>query len=141
MILPIMESSSYRENECLLHFLYAYEVNEEMPSPEAITISMESLRLSRAKALAAYEKCLQLLQKIEEIDQKIASLSKEYTLSRMTKIDLCVLRWAFFQRYQHPLEGPRILSEAIRLSKKFSTPEASKFIHAILDEKVLSVVS
>ncbi len=125
-------------NECLLHFLYSQEITGALTDVSDLKWTMKLLLISKQNVQEAHLLASQIVQNIPHLDEEIKKLSKEYDLDRISKIDLAILRWALFSREQG-LESERgILNEAIRLSKKFSTLEASKFIHAVLDTRISS---
>ncbi|MCB0394018.1 MAG: transcription antitermination factor NusB [Bdellovibrionales bacterium] len=76
------------------------------------------------------------LQKQEEIDSKISSVSHNWKLSRLAPVDKSILRIAVFELINPKSEvPPRVaINEAIELSKKYSTRDAAGFINGILDQ-------
>ncbi len=123
-------------NECILHFLYGQEITGFLADADDLKLTMKLLLISKQKVQEAHQFASKVLEKLPHLDEEIRQLSKEYDLERISKIDLAILRWALFSREQGLDSEKGILNEAIRLSKKFSTLEASKFIHAILDTRV-----
>lgn len=87
---------------------------------------------SFAKALAtgAWEKR-------KDSDKVITGLSKDWPIQRMGKVDLSILRLALFE-LNHEEDTPKsvVINEAVELAKKFSTPEAARFINGILGAHV-----
>lgn len=123
-------------NECLLQFLYGYEITGELQAPEDVKVPMKLLMLSKTKVEKARAYAMFISAKLSTIDEDIKNTLKDYEFDRVSKIDLCILRIGFFLIDEGKSEIKDIINESIRLSKKFSTKEASKFVHAILDEKV-----
>lgn len=68
-----------------------------------------------------------------ESDKILGRLSKDWSTDRMGKVDLSILRLALFE-LNHEDDTPKsvVINEAVELAKKFSSPEASKFINGIL---------
>ena len=123
-------------NECLLQFLYGFEITGDLQAPEDVKIPMKLLLLSKTKVEKARAYAMFICAKLEIIDEDIKNSLNDYEFDRVSKIDLCILRMGFFLIDEGKSEIKNIINESIRLSKKFSTKEASKFVHAILDEKV-----
>ena len=69
----------------------------------------------------------------DAIDKMIADLSRNWTMDRMGKVIVCVLRLAIYELL-HERDTPKsvVINEAVELAKKFSTDEASKFVNGIL---------
>ncbi len=123
-------------NECILQFLYGYEILGKISDPSDTKLSMKLLLISKAKVQEAREISIAISEKIEKLDEEIKNISRDYEFERISKVDLSILRMAFYLIDEEKSEIKDMINEAIRLSKKFSTKEASKFIHAILDERV-----
>lgn len=76
-----------------------------------------------------------------EIDQKIASLAQEWSISRMAIVDRNVMRLAAYEILFCPdIPGRVSLNEAIELAKRFGGEESAKFVNGILDRVVDSIM-
>ena len=76
----------------------------------------------------------------DEIDQTIASIAQDWTLSRMANVDRNVMRLATYEILFCPdIPGRVSLNEAIELAKRFGGEESAKFVNGILDRVVASV--
>jgi len=72
---------------------------------------------------------------LESIDTKISKYATNWVLKRMAVIDRNILRLSSFEllfRSDIPLKVS--INEAVELAKKYSGPEASKFVNGILDK-------
>ena len=69
-----------------------------------------------------------------EIDKLIGKTAKNWSLSRITPVDRCILRTAVFEII-HCSDIPYkvTLNEAIELGKKFGTEKSGAFINGVLD--------
>lgn len=72
----------------------------------------------------------------EYLISKISSHLKGYTLSRIFKIDLAILKLAIYEiDFLH--ESPSVvINEAVELSKKYSTDNNYKFVNGVLAQIV-----
>lgn len=75
-----------------------------------------------------------ILEYKPEIDKIISSISNEYVIERILKVELNLIRLAIFEIMKQDVPAPCAISEAIRLARKFSTNESSKYVNAILDQ-------
>ena len=55
-------------------------------------------------------------------------------IEQISKIELAILRQAIYELKLNKLDSPIIISEAIRLSKRFGQDASHKFINALLDK-------
>lgn len=76
-----------------------------------------------------------VLEHREQIDQAITARSKNWTLARMPRVDLNIMRIAAFELLFRP-EIPRKVSinEAIEIAKKYGDKESPAFVNGILDD-------
>lgn len=79
------------------------------------------------------ERANEIFSIIQQLDEKIAAASKDYALERIDLLDRNILRLSLFEFLENRFEPQEVIAEALRLSRKFSTKEASRFIHAVLD--------
>lgn len=82
--------------------------------------------------------CSQLIHGVyaqrKEIDAAIQSVSENWRISRMALVDRNILRLAAFELlYQKRLAPAIVINEAVEISKKYSSDQASNFINGILD--------
>ena len=70
----------------------------------------------------------------EELDQLIAGCSDNWSLGRMSKVDISILRMAVFEfLYCNDIPPKVTLNEAIDLGKIFGSENSGSFINGILD--------
>jgi len=74
------------------------------------------------------------VEHIAEIDPLIEEGAENWRLARMPVVDRLILRLAIYE-FLHQSETPQavVIDEALELAKRFSTPEAVKFINGVLD--------
>ena len=70
---------------------------------------------------------------IDEIDELIKSRAIGWDLSRMSKVDLSILRLAVYEmKFSGEITVNVAVNEAVELAKKYSSDEAPSFINGIL---------
>ena len=80
------------------------------------------------------------IEHLPEIDQKIASFTQDWSLTRMANVDRNVMRLATYEvLFCSDIPGRVSLNEAIELAKRFGGEESAKFVNGILDRIVDSV--
>ena len=68
----------------------------------------------------------------EELNEKIKKYLKGYTLERIFKIDLAILKLAIYEIDYQGESASVIINEAVELSKKYSTDNGYKFVNGVL---------
>lgn len=72
----------------------------------------------------------------DEIDKLIAEhLAANWSLERLNKVALAILRISIYEMRYQPESNPKIIiDEAINIAKDFGAEDSYKFINAILDK-------
>ena len=69
------------------------------------------------------------------IDREIKEIAKNWSLERMTAVDLSILRVATYELLYQPDIPVRVtLNEAIEIAKRYGTKESPAFINGLLDK-------
>ena len=72
---------------------------------------------------------------LEEIDRIIDRFSTNWTLDRMARVDLALLRLATYELLHRPdIPSSVVINEAIEIGKRYGTKETPAFINGILDK-------
>ena len=78
-----------------------------------------------------------VLEHQEEIDEAIRARSKNWSLSRMPRVDLNIMRLATYELLHRPDIPKKVsINEAIEIAKKFGDKESPAFVNGILDDLV-----
>ena len=122
-----------KRREVLFLLLYAQDFGSS--SPDTLTsMIMSELSVTKKNITQIQEEVDVLRSHLTEIDDWIGTASGEYAFSRIPGIERNVLRIALYEmHWQNALPAKVSISEAIRLTRKFATPEAAKFINGVLD--------
>ncbi|NVN98494.1 MAG: transcription antitermination factor NusB [Geobacteraceae bacterium] len=120
--------------EIAVQALYAIELSPCQPR-EAINLFFESDTFKRSSKEFATDLLLGILDKSAELDARISEKSPNWSISRMAKIDLSIIRLAAFELiYKADIPKNVTLNEAIEIAKKFGSEESPSFVNGILDE-------
>ena len=75
----------------------------------------------------------EIKQNILDIDSTIDKHSN-INIDQISKIELAILKQAIYEIKNSNLDKPVIISEAIRLAKRFGQDSSHKFVNALLDK-------
>ena len=67
-----------------------------------------------------------------QLDDEIASCLRGWTLSRLSRVDLAILRPAVFEMKHTDLPAAVAINEAVELTRKYSQEESCAFINGVL---------
>ena len=72
---------------------------------------------------------------LSELDERIQASSKRWRISRMSVVDLNILRMAAYELFFERLSPPRILiNESVELAKTFGAEQSKNFVNGILQQ-------
>ena len=75
----------------------------------------------------------EIKQNILDIDS-IINKHTNINIEQISKIELAILKQAIYEMKNSGLDKPIIISEAIRLAKRFGQDSSHKFVNALLDK-------
>ena len=115
-----------------MQLIYQYELGGEGVS-STIEESMDKPDLN-ADDMAYIQAMLDGTgEKQQELDELIGRYAVGWTLERIAKVDLSILRLALYEMlFCESIPQGVSINEAIELAHTFSTPEAASFINGIL---------
>lgn len=75
-----------------------------------------------------------LIENNEKLDEIISKHLKGYTLNRIFKVDLAILKIAIYEMLFSSTDTPKnvVINEAVELAKKFSTDKSYSFVNGLL---------
>lgn len=128
MHLPIQ-----KHREIVFLVLYSHDISKDLSDDPTLLI-MNELKTSKKNVHLAIDAAQKIESKLEEIDEKITAISEEYVFDRISTIEKNIIRLAIYELIHEKLDIKVAIAEAIRLCKKFSNLESSKFVNAIIDQ-------
>jgi transcription termination factor NusB len=124
-------SDSKRRELCsLVTFRQQFDASEP---EQSIGLFMEVLAVTKKNVYEAIDWWRSQQQQLKQAQQTLAQVSQAYTLDRLGQVELAILSMAAEEILRQPQEGKRIVSDAIRLARKYATPEAGALVNALLD--------
>lgn len=125
-----------QSREVCLQILFQKEFNSDFNLPESLSY-FGTVHKKEAEVID-YARFLLTgtLENLESIDSLIQKYSKNWETSRMSAIDLNILRPSIFEGiFADPQVSPKvIINESVEIAKKYSSKDSSAFINGILDQ-------
>jgi N utilization substance protein B len=128
-----MSLSPQKFREIVFQVLYSQDIGN--PDPALITnLIMAELAISRKNVRMAQERVVKIIEQLPFIDEHISSVSTSYDFERIQTVTKNILRLAVYELFFDDTIPPKVvIAEAIRLSRKFNTPESASFVNALLE--------
>ncbi len=113
-------------------FILIFEKSFRPDSVEEIL--EDALNAENYKHSEYSEKCFfGVYDKLEEIDETIKNNLKGWTLSRVSKVVLSIMRLAVYEiKYEESVPVGASINEAVELCKKYATAEDSSYVNGVL---------
>lgn len=133
---PVKPSRRRANRIAAMQFIYAWGVSPCEPDklPEMLFDFFTSQSEPREYYAFAEELVAGTLENIEKIDEVISDCAKNWTLARIARCDLAVLRLAVYELlYRTDIPPIVSINEAIELAKIYSTEDSHRFVNGMLD--------
>ena len=73
-----------------------------------------------------------VISKAEELDKQISAHLRSWSIERVTKVDLAILRLAAYELMLGEVPAGVAINEAVELANQYSTDKAGSFINGVL---------
>lgn len=118
--------------EMAVEFLFQIEF-QKVDIKEQVEDFLDSLQPDNFDKNYFFEIVNGVLNCQAEIDELISKNAKEWTIDRIAKVDLAILRVAIYEiRHREDIPLSVSINEAVEIAKKFGTDESGKFVNGLL---------
>jgi len=118
-----------------VQYAYQLEMNQQWyPNPTTLQVFLKNYQVE--SFIQTYVQALinTLLKHHEHIDDLVSTNSTHWKFSRISKVDLAVLRVCTAELFLRPHLAPDIIiSEAVEIAKSFGTERSGPFVHGVLN--------
>lgn len=120
--------------EHIFKILFRKDFHDPCEWQEQIDMYFDSLDSYEQKDRDYIEERLQsIIEKLGEIDAILAQASSGWSLSRMGKVDLNLMRLATYEiRYDDDIPVKVAINEALELAKQYGQDSSASFINGVL---------
>lgn len=127
-----------------MQFIYMRDMNESGPFEEAL----QSFLTNKETELAVRKGYFQFARELivgafthaKEIDGEISKNAKNWSIDRIAKVELAILRLAVFELlFRDDIPPVVTINEAVDLTKEFSGDDSKRFVNGLLDKISLSL--
>ncbi len=127
-----MSRRELREQIFKLLFRVEFNKKEDMPEQEQLFFEDEEAAQDE-DAVYVSGKFRKISEKLAEIDCRLNEKAEGWDTTRMSKVDLTILRLAVYEIcYDEDVPTGVAINEAVELAKKFGQDASSGFVNGIL---------
>ena len=127
-----MTKSELREH--VFKMLFQIEFNDSADMPDHVKNYFETLEDAREQDKDYIQRKYEAVAScVEEIDGLLNDAAKGWKTSRMSKVDLTILRLAVYEmKWDDDVPEGVAINEAVELAKRFGGDSSSSFVNGIL---------
>ena len=127
-----MTRRELRENTFVMLFHKEFHDIEEMKEQFELYFEKKA-PMSEKDETYVSERVYDVLSKLNEIDSDIEEASESWTISRMSKIDLSIMRLAYYEmRFDDSVPLQVAINEAVEIAKLYGGDNSPSFINGVL---------
>ena len=127
--------SRHKLREQVFKLLFRIEFNDsvEMEEQKELFFTTSDVETTEEESRYIEEKYQAVVDKLDEIDGLISSNAKGWSIDRMSKVDLTILRLGVYEMiFDDTIPEVVALNEAIELAKEFGQDQSYSFINGVL---------
>ena len=123
--------------EVLFKLLFRAEFNDVTEMPEQMQLffnnDADDLKIKDADREYIIKREEDILSKLTEIDKEISDKATGWTVDRMGKVDLAIIRLAVYEiMFDEEIPLGVSINEAVELAKKYGRDESGSFVNGVL---------
>lgn len=122
------------QRESIFQLLFMTEFNDGEAMNEQQTLYLEGIEdLKERDRQYIQEKFQKINENLSLLDERLNETSKGWKTTRMNKVDLTILRLAFYEvLFDEDVPQGVAINEAVELAKKFGGNDSSSFVNGVL---------
>ena len=127
--------SRHKLREQVFKLLFRIEFNDsvEMEEQKELFFTTSDVETTEEESRYIEEKYQAVVDKLDKIDELISSNAKGWSIDRMSKVDLTILRLGVYEMiFDDTIPEDVALNEAIELAKEFGQDQSYSLINGVL---------
>lgn len=127
-----MNRRALREHIFKIIFSYEFDIKEDFE--QHVNYYLDELGSEDPAAINHIrEKSLKVIELVEEIDARILANTKDWTLERIAKVEVAIIRLAVFEVfYDNGVPASVAINEAVEIAKKYGGDSSPSFVNGVL---------
>ncbi len=107
---------------------------------DSVEFSLDHFGIPRGARPYALSLIHGVIGNLASLDSQISRASEHWSLSRMSRVDRCLLRLAAYEMtYLEDIPASVAINEAIEIAKRFGSKDSPMFINGVLDRVASSL--
>lgn len=129
-----MKVTRTRLRDLTMKIVYQYDFYKKPDLEDQMNLFLEQQEDLAVEDIAEISaRAMDILAKIPELDKAINENTEGWTVSRMNRVDLSVIRLALYEmRYDDEVPLRVAINEAVDLAREYGGDESPKFVNGVL---------
>ena len=106
---------------------------DDMYDPDT---SLDEIKISEADSTAITDKCKAIIDSSTQLDQIISDNLDKWTINRIGKVELTILRVAIYEYKIEGLDAAIAINEAVDIAKIYGGDKSGAFINGVMAKVV-----
>jgi len=125
----------HKQREYTFRIIFSLDQNKTETPMEDLDLQIDSVGLEKEEDIELIRaKVINVYGELESIDTLIADASDKWSIDRIAKIELAILRVAIYDMKFDEVPVQVAINEAVELSKKYGEDQSSKFVNGVLGQ-------
>lgn len=122
------------QREHIFKIIFSYEFDIEEAFTSQLEYYLDEIDSEDEKSIEYIrEKTMKIIEKINEIDKIIMEKAKDWTIERMAKVEVAILRLAVYEIfYEEDIPNSVAINEAVEIAKKYGGEHSPSFVNGVL---------
>ena len=125
----------HKQREYTFRVVFSLDQNQTEEPMEDIDLQIDSVGIENEEDIQLIRsKVKNVFSELVVIDELIEGASDKWTIDRIAKIELAILRVAIYDMKFDEVPVQVAINEAVELSKKYGEDQSSKFVNGVLGQ-------
>lgn len=117
----------------VLGLVFGYNFNKEISAEQYYNDAYDNFCCEDDEADSVKNAFLGICENIEEIDKIIEANLKGWSITRLSKVTLSILRVSVYEMKYASLPAPVSINEAVELAKEYGEDGSASYINGVLN--------
>lgn len=118
--------------EQIFKIIFQADFHSQEELSQQVTLALEDDVYSEETKEQIMEKCKEIFTHVEELDAQINDVVEGWKTTRMSKVDLSLIRLALYEMKFEKIPKGVAINEAVELAKQYGTDHSSGFVNGVL---------
>lgn len=128
-----MSLSRSKLRDITMKLVFLYEFYDLELAKNQVKEYADGLEIADEDKSFLLNRTMEILDKLPEVDRKLSEKTENWSINRLAKVDLAILRLAVYEIENDPETPTKVaINEAVELAKFYSGDASGRFVNGVL---------